>query len=114
MLEFGRLRGERGIELRMRMPMRAGPPRGDEIEDLGAVGVEQRGGIGAREYDRLGLAAMLGVGMPDMAPVACQDLFRQRGGRWRARFRIVVHAVARASLARSSSGWIAFSVAAVT
>ena len=53
------------------------------------------------------LGAMLGVGMPDMAPVARQHLLGQRGGRWRARFRIVVHAAARASLARSSSGWMA-------
>ncbi len=62
------------------MPMRAGPPGGDEVEDLVAVGVEQRGALGAREHDRLALGAMLGEGMPDMAPVARQHLLGKRGG----------------------------------
>ena len=47
-LERGRLLGERRVDLGMRMAVRAGPPRRDEIEDLAALGVEQRRGLARR------------------------------------------------------------------
>ena len=81
MLEQVRLLRQRGVDLRMRMPMRAGPPRRDEVEDLLAVGVEQRRALGAREYDRVALGAVLGKGMPHMTPVARQHVAREASAR---------------------------------
>src|SRR3990172_9830409 len=119
MIEQARLLGKRRIDLRMRVPMGAGPPGGDEVEDLVTAGVEQRSGFRAGNDDRLALGPMLGERMPDMAPVSCEHVARQhvlgkRGARAGGRFRIVVHAPVRASLARSSSGSMAMSAAGVS
>ena len=102
MLECFRLAGERGIELRMRVSVSAGPPGGDEVEDLAALRVVERRVARAFDQDRLALGAVLRVGMPDIALVARQDVFRLRLGG--ALVGCVVHAAARASWARSSSG----------
>jgi hypothetical protein len=106
MFEQVRLVGQRRVELGVRMAVGTGPPRGDEVEDLVPLGIEQRGAFGARDDDGIALGAVLGEGMPDMPPVACEHL---AGSRVPAKpvarvVRIVVHGSARASLARSSSG----------
>ena len=114
MLEPVRLLGKCRVQFRMRMSMGAGPPRGHEVENLPAVGVEQRRGFGPRDDDGLAFRPMLGEGMPDMAQVAREHLLGLPKCRARGDLRIVVHAAFRASLARSSSGSIAMSVAGVS
>ena len=90
-----------GIELWI-----AGSISRDEVEDLVPLGIEQRGAFGARDDDGIALGAVLGEGMPDMAPVAGQHVAGSYvpGKPVAGVVRIVVHGSARASLARSSSG----------
>ena len=76
----------------MRVAVRAGPPRGDEVEHLSALGVEQRGALGAGDDDRLALGAVLGEGVPDIAPVARQHIRGKRAALLPSGFWIVVHA----------------------
>ncbi len=102
--QFG-LPRERRVERRMGMAVGAGPPGRDEVEDLAALRVEQRGPLRARDDCWLALRPVLGEGMPDMAPVAREQL----GGVKRGRIALgggFVHGSARASCVRSSSGSI--------
>ena len=94
------------------MPVRAGPPRRHEIEDLAAVCVEQRRGLGAGEHDRVAFGAVLGEGVPDMAEVAREHVACEapRGDRLGFGSSFMTRL---ASFARSSSGSMAESVAAV-
>ena len=72
--ECGRLPGERLVQLGMGMPVGAGPPGRDEVEDLAAIGVEQRGALGARDDEGVCRGLVLGEGMPDMTPVASKQI----------------------------------------
>src|SRR5262245_59877237 len=112
MLEAIGLRGERRVQLRVRMAVGAGPPRRDEVEDLRAAAVEQRRGLRPRDDDGIAFGPVLGIGMPDMALVAREHL--RRFGFALSRLRVVVHAASRASLARSISGSMAGSEADVS
>src|SRR5262245_24288811 len=105
MLEAVRLRRERRVQLWMRMSVSAGPPRRNEVEDFPAAAVEQRRRLGPRDDDGIALGPVLGIGMPNIAFVA-REHFR-RFSFALSRLRIVVHAAARASLARSISGSMA-------
>ena len=119
MLEPVGLACERLIELGVRVAVRAGPPGGHEVEDLAPLRIEQRGAVGAREQQRLGLSSVLGEGMPDVAPVSRDDVTRKRVSSQRLLgkpvfFRCVVHGRARASFRRSSSGSTSSRLARVT
>ena len=119
MLEPRRLLGERLVERGMRVAVGAGPPGRDQVEDLAALGIVERGAARACDEARLGFGAVLGEGVPDMTPVArkdvaCQRLLRRIVALAFLPVGCVVHVSARASFSRSSSGSISSKVARVT
>src|SRR6476469_3843760 len=100
------------------MAVRAGPPRRNEVEDFAPLGIVERGAAGARDQQRLAFGAVLGEGMPDVPPVAREDVLCQqplcRSVGVALRFGCLVHGVARASFSRSISGSMRSKVARVT
>src|SRR5690348_3086521 len=78
MREASGLRGERLIELRMRMTVGAGPPRRYEIEDLAAVCVVKRRTVRSGNQQRLRLGAVLGEGMPNVTAIARKEIAGER------------------------------------
>ena len=119
MLESGGLPREGFVELGMGVAVRAGPPRRDEVEDLAPFRIVERGAACACDEQRLALGAVLGEGMPDMPPVAREDIAGERILRRRVGVALLsvgcgVHGMVRASFWRSSSGSIASKVARVT
>src|SRR5262245_46588792 len=103
----------------MRMAVGAGPPRRDQVEDLAPFCVVERSATRACNEARLGFRAVLGERVPDMTPVAREDVAFKRLLRRIVAVAFlpvgcVVHVSARASFSRSSSGSISSKVARVT